>query len=183
MGNKLTGLIDGDTVAFIAAAAAQGVLETEGGFLEPFARRPDGEAIVDNTIHWLKTKLGLTDLKVFLSCPAEENWRLGIDPEYKANRKSSVRPLLLTPLKEYLRRAFDADHLAFLEADDAIGVYATSKELIEGDRIIIGLGQGLPDDPRDTLPVPGPGPASGAKRPRDHRRGGHQVALCPGPRR
>jgi DNA polymerase-1 len=139
MGNKLTGLIDGDTVAFIAAAAAQGVLETEGGFLEPFARRPDGEAIVDNTIHWLKTKLGLTDLKVFLSCPAEENWRLGIDPEYKSNRKASVRPLLLTPLKEYLRRAFGADHLAFLEADDAIGVYATSKELIEGDRIIIGL--------------------------------------------
>lgn len=138
MTEKITGLIDGDTVAFIAASAAQHTLETEGGFIEPFARQPEGEAIVDNTIHWLKKHLGLTDLLIFLSCPAEQNWRLGVDPNYKANRKSSIRPLLLTPLKEYLRRKYGAVHHAYLEADDALGIYATSDTLVEGHRIIIG---------------------------------------------
>lgn len=135
---KLTGLIDGDTVAFIAASAAQHTLETPGGNLEPFARRAEGEVIVDNSISWLKKHLGLTDIRIFLSCPAGDNWRLGVDPDYKSNRKSSIRPLLLSPLKDYLRTNYGATHLAYLEADDALGIYATSKTLLEGDRIVIG---------------------------------------------
>lgn len=138
MTEKITGLIDGDTVAFIAASAAQHTLETDGGYLEPFARRGEGEAIVDNTIYWLKKHLNLTDLRIFLSCPSHENWRLAVDPNYKANRKDSVRPLLLAPLKEYLRHRHGAEHFAYIEADDALGIHATSETLIEGKRIVIG---------------------------------------------
>lgn len=131
-------LIDGDTVAFIAAAASQNIIETGDGYVEHFARRGEGEAIVDNSIQWLYDSLKATHLMVFLSCPAEENWRLQVDPEYKANRKKSVRPLLLTPLKEYLRAKYGAKHHAFLEADDALGVYATSDTLVPGEKIVVG---------------------------------------------
>lgn len=138
MTDKLTGLIDGDTVAFIAASAAEHTLETDRGNLERFARRGEGEAIVENTLWWLKKHLGLTDLRIFLSCPSEENWRLGVDPNYKSNRKDSIRPLLLEPLKEYLRLKHGAEHFAYLEADDVLGIFATSDTLIEGPRIVIG---------------------------------------------
>lgn len=131
-------LVDGDTIAFIAAAASQNTIETETGFVEPFARRVDGEAIVDNTIHWLKTKLKASDILIFLSCPGEENWRLKVDPTYKSNRKASVRPLLLQPLKEYLRQKYGAQHYAFLEADDALGIFATSDTLCPGEKIVVG---------------------------------------------
>lgn len=131
-------LVDGDTIAFVAAAASQNTIETETGYVEPFARRVEGEAIVDNTIHWLKTKLGASDMKVFLSCPGAENWRLKVDPTYKSNRKASVRPLLLQPLKEYLRVRYGAQHYAYLEADDALGIFATSETLIEGEKIVVG---------------------------------------------
>lgn len=131
-------LVDGDTIAFIAAAASQNTIETETGYVEHFARRVEGEAIVDNTIHWLKTKLGASDMKVFLSCPSADNWRLKVDPSYKSNRKDSVRPLLLQPLKEYLRQKYGAEHYAFLEADDALGIFATSETLIPGEKIVVG---------------------------------------------
>jgi len=131
-------LVDGDTIAFVAAAASQNTIETETGFVEPFARRVEGEAIVDNTIHWLMTKLGATDMKVFLSCPGAENWRLSVDPNYKSNRKASVRPLLLQPLKEYLRQKYGAEHYAYIEADDALGIFATSETLIPGEKIVVG---------------------------------------------
>lgn len=137
MGER-TILIDGDTIAFIAASASQHTIENENGFVEPFARRAEGEAIVDNSILWLMDNLQATRIMVFLSCPAEDNWRLKVDPNYKSNRKKSVRPLLLAPLKEYLRQKYGAFHVAYLEADDALGVYATSDTLLDGERIVVG---------------------------------------------
>lgn len=138
MAENRTILVDGDTIAFVAASASQHILESPGGNLEPFARRAEGEAIVDNQIQWLYDRLGATHLMVFLSCPPEENWRLKVDPSYKSNRKKSIRPMLLTPLKEYLRHKYGARHFAYLEADDAIGIHATSSHLLEGERIVVG---------------------------------------------
>lgn len=131
-------LIDGDTVAFIASAAAQHVLMTDKGTAEPFGRRAEAEAIIDNQITWLMDKLKATHIKVFLSCPAAQNWRLKVDPNYKANRARSQRPLLLTSMKEYLRHRYEAVHFAYLEADDALGIFATSEELLKGERIVVG---------------------------------------------
>jgi 5'-3' exonuclease len=131
-------LVDGDTVAFVAASACQHVLETDGGNLEHFARRAEGETIVDNILFTLQRDLKADKVMVFLSCPSEDNWRLKVDPNYKANRAKSVRPLLLSPLKEYLRNRYDAQHFAFLEADDALGIHATSEELVPGEKVVVG---------------------------------------------
>ena len=136
--SERTLLIDGDTIAFIAASACQHTIESAGGLVEPFARRVEGEVIVDNLIFTLKRDFKSETVRVFLSCASEKNWRLKVDPEYKSNRAGSVRPLLLAPLKEYLRHKYGAEHFAFLEADDAIGIHATSEELVPGEKIVIG---------------------------------------------
>ncbi|MBO6814570.1 MAG: hypothetical protein JJ891_06905 [Rhizobiaceae bacterium] len=138
MSEETTLLIDGDTLAFIAASVCQHTVESPNGTIEPFAMRPEGEAVVDNLISGLKTRLKAQSIRIFLSCPAEDNWRLKVDPEYKSNRKNSLRPMLLTPLKEYLRRKYQAEHLAFLEADDALGIHATAEELVPGRKIVVG---------------------------------------------
>ena len=130
-------LIDGDTLAFIAASACQMTLDEEGLYSN-FAFQAEGERIVDDKITSLLKQLEADAYRVYLSCPAEENWRLRVDPEYKANRKKSVRPLLLAPLKQYLRAKHGATHLAFLEADDAIGVAATHPSLVPGRKIVVG---------------------------------------------
>lgn len=134
---KRTILVDGDTVAFIAASASQNILETDKGTFEYFSRRAEGEAIIDNTIWWLKKHLEADDVKVFLSCPSSQNWRLKVDENYKSNRKSSIRPIALGALKQYLRDKYGAEHYAYLEADDALGIFATS-DVIEGEKIVVG---------------------------------------------
>lgn len=134
----LTALIDGDTFAFRAASAVQHKVESPDGTFESFAQRSEGEAALDNMIQRVHDRLQATHIKVFLSCPGAENWRLKVDPNYKANRKDSVRPMLLEPLKDYLRSKYGAIHLAFLEADDAIGLYATQEDLLPGEKVIVG---------------------------------------------
>lgn len=118
-------IIDGDVIAFRAAAGVENTIEWPSGYVERFARRADGEAAVDGMIANLIAQLHLDSWEIALSCPSEENWRLEVEPTYKGNRKDSVRPLLLEKLKDYLRDKYAAFHWPRLEADDVVGIRLT----------------------------------------------------------
>lgn len=120
-------LIDGDTLAFVAASACQHTIESPDGTIEPFAQRHEGEAAVEDILWRLLKRLNAYGFKIALSCSTEDNWRLQIDENYKGNRKASFRPYLLSPLKQYLRDKHGAVHEAGLEADDLLGLWATNK--------------------------------------------------------
>src|SRR5262249_12084254 len=94
-------LMDGDVLAFRAAAVCEHTRIDVHGFAMPFATLPEGEAVLDNMIHYLKDGLGADSATIFLSDPAQ-NWRKEIDPNYKrgrdveeGDRKGERRPLLL----------------------------------------------------------------------------------------
>lgn len=130
-------VVDGDTIAFRAASACQHTLEGSQGYVTPFAIRAEGETIVDNMMFTLQKRLGADETVVFLSCKSEDNWRYQVAESYKANRKGSVRPLLLNKLKDYMRLKYQASHMKNLEADDAIGIYLTEPHDNE-KRIAVG---------------------------------------------
>jgi DNA polymerase-1 len=130
-------LIDGDVIAFTAASAAQHTKEDRFGFITEFANKIEGESIVDNMMIGLQQLLNGRKQQVLLSCPAEENFRLDIWPEYKAVRKELRRPLLLPHLRQYLRDNYGAVHWDNLEADDALGILS-SEGSTEYKRIICG---------------------------------------------
>jgi hypothetical protein len=134
---EITLLIDGDTIAYRAAASCQHNVEDSDGWVMPFANIHEGEAKVDNLIMSVFRELGATHLQVYLSDP-DTNWRKEIFPEYKSNRKDSVRPMLLARLKEYLRVKYGATHWAGLEADDVLGILATTDQEFDGLLIIVG---------------------------------------------
>lgn len=144
---EVTLLIDGDSIAFTAASAAQYVHEDEWGFVQPFARRAEGEAVVDNMLFHLTQGLHATHVRIALTDP-EENWRRGVWPGYKANRTNSVRPLLLTILKDYLREKHKAFHWPGLEADDVLGILSTEPKSYGGKAILVGAD-------KDYLTIPG----------------------------
>lgn len=145
--HDVTLLIDGDSIAFTAASAAQQNLEDEWGFVQPFARRAEGEAIVDNMLFTLSERLHATHVRIALTDPVD-NWRKGVWPGYKGNRTSSVRPLLLTILKDYLREKHKAFHWPGLEADDVLGILNTEPQGYGGKRILVGAD-------KDYLTIPG----------------------------
>lgn len=139
-------LIDGDVIAFVAAAAAQSYLVDSAGWHLPIANEREGEAIVDNLLHGLKAGLGADSADVYLSDPVE-NWRKLVDPTYKENRSGGERPLLLVHLKEYLKQTSGASWWPGLEADDTLGILATTPG---GVRRTIVVGRD-----KDFLSIPG----------------------------
>ncbi len=66
--------------------------------------------------------------KVFLG--GSENFRYAIDPEYKANRKNTVRPLWLEPVREMLITSWGATICDGIEADDALGIASDAFDTI-----------------------------------------------------
>lgn len=140
--SEVTLLIDGDVIAFRAAAAAQKIYEDRFGWVQPFAHRAEGEAIVDNLMFNLEVGFKSTHMRVALSDP-NDNWRKGVYPAYKWNRKlgfvgDGVRPLLLDILKQYLRDKYQAFHWESLEADDVLGILNTEPQDYPGKRILVG---------------------------------------------
>ena len=133
---ETTLLVDGDTIAFVAAAASQEPIMDFDGFIKPMANAVKGETIVDNMLLGLTRDLEAHFLRVFLSDP-EGNWRAGLMPDYKGNRVGKDRPMLLGHLKNYLRKKYGAVHYATLEADDVLGILATTPGLHEGCRNVV----------------------------------------------
>ncbi|MGV1835224.1 hypothetical protein ACQZ6C_10720 [Rhizobium rhizogenes] len=134
---QTTLLIDADVIAFTAASAAQHIYEDSFGYVQPFANKAEGEAIVDNMVIGLELAFKSTHMRFILSDP-KLNWRNDVWPSYKFNRKDSVRPLLLDHLKQYMRDKYLAEHWAELEADDVLGILNTEPQEYAGKRILVG---------------------------------------------
>lgn len=116
-------LIDGDIIAFVAAAAAQAVFVDEAGWTMPMANQTQGEVIAENMLWSLKAGLMADSFEIILS-DTTSNWRHSVDATYKTNRVGE-RPLLLGHLKSYLKEKYNATTWAGLEADDVLGILAT----------------------------------------------------------
>jgi len=117
-------LIDGDVIAFSAAAAVQRNYKDDFGYMWPFASIAEGEACVENMLWNLKAGLKADSHEVFLSDPTE-NWRRAVDPNYKTNR-TGPRPMLLDHLKDYLAQKHGAVWWEGLEADDTLSILMTT---------------------------------------------------------
>ena len=106
-----TALIDGDIVAYRAAASA------EKDSLEIALIR------AGRTMKDIVSVVGANEIKTYLS--GSRNFRHDICPEYKANRRDMVRPQWLNQTKEYLVTEWGAEVTDGYEADDALGIAST----------------------------------------------------------
>ena len=78
---------------------------------------------LDQTISDLVEKTEAEKVEIALS--DRENFRKNINPSYKANRKSSRKPICFVPARDYLIDTHDTYIRKTLEADDVMGVRAT----------------------------------------------------------
>lgn len=69
------------------------------------------------------------------------NWRKTIYPEYKANR--GEKPAMIPALREYMFNAWRTFIRPTLEADDVLGILATSNGAIPGEKIIVSIDKDL----------------------------------------
>lgn len=102
-------LIDGDIVAYRAAASA----ETEA---EPWI----AISRIDSTMNQILEQTNAHNYQCFVG--HKNNFRKDLDPTYKANRLDKPKPKWLTECKEHLSNFWNSINSDGLEADDLLGI-------------------------------------------------------------
>lgn len=130
-------LIDADIVAYKAAAATEKAWYFNGPDEEPTvssdlmaALRKAEEYVeaVGNTLKAADVVVCLTD---------DVNFRHSIYPAYKGNRVGVRKPEHLRAVKDHLSKLYQTYLRPGLEADDCMGILATHKTLIKGEKVMV----------------------------------------------
>lgn len=120
-------LIDGDIVAFRAAAAAQreGAVWDEGD--EPSPPTADAKGAARAACQTIETWRRLGRCKDAIVCfTGRENFRKRVLPSYKHNRAGKSKPLAYVYTVNAVCERFNTHTIEGLEADDLLGILATN---------------------------------------------------------
>lgn len=135
-----TVIIDGDVVAYRVGAALQEEFEIESQEDDEFIYRTVAWCPKQAAIEKLESKIDsiCKDTKsqeIAVALSSDTNFRKTINPNYKGNRKGILKPVILNFLKDYLANNYKTYIKPDLEADDVIGILATSN-IIKGDKVV-----------------------------------------------
>jgi len=138
-----TVIIDGDVLVYKVAEAVADTFELSTEEDDEFIYRNIGWANKEEAIRTTESILDdiCTRCKAqkFVICLSDMNgnFRKKINPTYKGNRKS-IKPMLYEFLRKYLNSNYRIYEKPNLEADDVIGILATSN-VIKGDKVVWSL--------------------------------------------
>lgn len=118
-------LIDADIVAFKAASSTERPIDWGDGLWTLHAYESEGIEYIHNYLQRVTDVIGQGEFKLFITDPT--NWRKDILPSYKSNRKNTRKPLTLAPLRQYMIDEMGAIMVEAMEADDLLGITATSE--------------------------------------------------------
>ena len=133
----ITALIDADILAYQAAAAVEQPIDWGDGLWTLHAFEDEAIAQFDGQI--VKIKEDLKADRLVLAFSDKENWRKGVLPTYKSNRAGVRKPMLLKFLREYAEKHYEVFVRPTLEGDDVLGILATHKSKIPGEKIIVSI--------------------------------------------
>lgn len=130
-------LIDADVVAYQAAAVCETATDWGDGYWTWHADENEAKAKVLEAIDRTMAELEGTAIKLCLT-DSEGNFRFGVLPSYKGNRKGTKKPLVLKAIKQWLIDEHDAYFRPGLEGDDCMGILATAN-VIKGEKVIVSI--------------------------------------------
>ena len=120
--NKLL-LIDGDIILYKSASAAEQEMRWDDDTWTLQTNMVEAKAEVDRHITSITKALSSKNIKVFFS--PSRTFRHQLCSTYKENRKGKRKPLGMSELKEWMMKEYDSELYPSIEADDAIGIWAT----------------------------------------------------------
>lgn len=136
-GNDMTTiLVDADIVAYKVACVNQEEFDWGDTGSSTFLNHEEAKRQTDDLIAKYCEATKAHHVIVCLTDPV--NFRKQLNPTYKHNRKDKVPPALLAWTKEYLADEYRSFIRPRLEADDVMGILATSGDrFVKGKRIIV----------------------------------------------
>lgn len=135
-----TAVLDGDIIAYQAAAVAQKDIDWGDDETGPTVSLKSAESTAHRLVlDWTKLA-GASDCVIALSDRDGRNFRNTIFPTYKHGRKSE-KPLVYWQTIAYLEKYFKVYRIPGLEADDVMGLLGTSERF--GRPILVSLDKDL----------------------------------------
>lgn len=131
-------LIDGDIIVYQQASLHQKEIDWGEGVVTTVTQDALAQKAAIDQVERYKRKLKADHAIVCLSDP-ERNWRKQVMPSYKTNRKKLERPLLCGTIRDLLEDRAEVAQYPWLEADDVLGLFATDKDLVPGEKIIVSI--------------------------------------------
>lgn len=138
-------LIDGDVLAYQAAAATEKVITLDGDNHFPLGSLTEARAAFDHRLNFLKDTLDSGDCILCFSGDAGANFRRALYPAYKVNRAGKPRPVCLAALRKELMAdpSLDIRWAENLEADDLMGLYSVPERYGEEETVIVSIDKDL----------------------------------------
>ena len=145
-------IVDGDIIAYQAAAACQQPIHWGDGLWTLHAYEDEVYEAMHHHIEGLQETSGLSKVRIALT--GKTNFRKEVLESYKGNRKETLRPILLEQAKQHLIDDHGAELVEGLEGDDLMGLAADEcvlwsidkdmktipgKHLVDGEIIEISL--------------------------------------------
>ena len=141
---KRTLLIDGDIVVYKYSTIAEHEVNWGDDVWSLWADAKEVKELILNYTELLVEKTAADD---FIYCFSDkDNFRKGLYPAYKFNRKGKRKPTCYVPIKTWLEGEYQTKQLRWLEGDDVMGILATSGFYEE--TVVVS-------DDKDMLSVPG----------------------------
>tara|TARA_R100001480_G_C4737996_1_gene181701 strand:- start:291 stop:1055 length:765 start_codon:yes stop_codon:yes gene_type:complete len=142
---KRTLVVDGSLFVYRIATALEEPTRWEDDIWTLHADAKLGKRVIDTTLGNYKTKLNCD--KIIIAEDHKDNFRHSLYPEYKSHRKKVRKPIIVKPLKEYLKENYESVSLPGLEGDDVCGILATKPG--NKDKIVVLSGD------KDMRTIPG----------------------------
>ena len=136
-------LIDGDILIYKIATMNEVDTHWGNGLWTLHCDENICKTQVDSTIDDLLEDLQADDYVIALT--DKTNFRKDVLPSYKDNRKSKRKPMVLNALREYVMDKHKAIIYKGLEADDVLGILATTPH--NDERVIVSIDKDLKQIP------------------------------------
>lgn len=117
-------LIDADIIVYQSCAVVEKEVQWDEDTFTLHSTLEDAKAVFYDVFYDLQTQAGTDD--VLLCFTDSSNWRKKLEPSYKSHRKSTRKPLAYTALVDYVRGRYPSAVYKNLEADDVLGIEATT---------------------------------------------------------
>lgn len=117
-------LIDGDMFLYRAACAAEQEMRWDDDTWTLQTNMSEAKAEVDNQVSTIIKRLSSDEILLLFS--PKRTFRHGLCSTYKSNRKAKRKPLGISELKDWMMAEYPSKMFPNIEADDAIGILATS---------------------------------------------------------
>lgn len=120
-------LIDGDIALFQVTSVNEFPLPIGGGGFCLYSDMGSCLRGFHDYMDGLMRQTGAADAVVAFT--GQNNFRKELNPDYKANRKNTRKPLAYFEVKQELEKTYNCVTIDRLEGDDVIGIYATSGDV------------------------------------------------------